>query len=835
MKKLRFSRMLVVGIALGALFCLNRSGVPAQDVEKLPAGLKIVRVEAFPQALDLKNPFDYGQLLVTGLLASGERMDLTRMAQITGQGNLVKVSPTGLVRSVSDGAGELKVTVAGLEAKIPVKVSGQKAPFTISFVQDVMPVMSKMGCNAGTCHGSAKGKNGFQLSLRGYDPLFDHRALTDDVDARRMNRAAPDRSLMLMKPAGAVAHVGGVLTQPGEPYYEIIRNWIAQGVKLDLTSPRVTKIEIVPQNTVLQLPGMKQQMAVLATFADGKVRDVSAEAFIESSNTEIATVDKHGLVKALRRGETAMLARYEGSYAAATLIVMGDRNGFAWKETPVNNYIDTLVYDKLKTVKVLPSELCTDEEFVRRVYLDVTGLAPEPAEIRAFLADPRPTRAKRDALIDKLVGSKEYVEHWSNKWSDLLQVNTRFLGGQGAAALRKWIVDAVAKNMPYDKFAYTILTASGSNFDNPPASYYKILRDPDAAMENTTHLFMAVRFNCNKCHDHPFERWTQDQYYHLSSFFAQIGRTPDPKFKGRQIPGTAVRPQLPEVELISDVQGGEVKNPRSGEVAAPVFPFTIANMPPTKASRREQLARWITSKENPYFAKSYVNRVWSYLLGVGLIEPVDDIRAGNPPTNPKLLDRMTEEFIKSGFNVQELIKTICKSRTYQHSIVTNAWNKDDETNYSHALARRLSAEMLFDAIHRATGSKSRLPGLQPGARAAELLDSNAQVDGTFLDLFGKPPRESACECERTNAAMMLGPVLNLVNGPVIANALKDPSNRIATLLATEKDDTKVVQELFLATLCRMPTAKEIKLGVEALSGNDEDYAKKLDEHKKLQA
>ena len=828
-------RVLVVASLLAGFLVLQHSGLPAQDAESLPAGAKIVRIEVFPPTVDLKNPFEYRQLLLTGVLASGERLDLTRLAQITGQGNLVKVSPTGQVRPLTDGAGELKIAVAGAEAKIPVKVSGQKAPFQVSFVQDVMPVMSKMGCNAGTCHGSAKGKNGFQLSLRGYDPLFDHRALTDDVDARRMNRAAPDRSLMLMKPAGAVAHVGGVLTQPGEPYYEIIRNWIAQGVKLDLASPRVTKIEILPQNTILQLPGMKQQMAVLATFADGKVRDVSAEAFVESSNTEIATVDKHGLVKAIRRGETAMLARYEGAYAAATLIVMGDRSGFTWKETPVHNYIDTLVYEKLKAVKILPSELCSDTDFVRRVYLDVTGLPPEPAEVRAFLADLRPSRTKRDALIDKLVGSKDYVEHWSNKWADLLQVNTRFLGGQGAAALRKWIVDAVAKNMPYDKFAYTILTASGSNFDNPPASYYKILRDPDTAMENTTHLFLAVRFNCNKCHDHPFERWTQNQYYHLSSFFAQIGRTEDPKFKGRKIPGNDVRPTLPEFELIADIQGGEVKNPRTGEVAAPVFPFTIADMPTPKASRREQLARWITSKENPYFAKSYVNRVWSYLLGVGLIEPVDDIRAGNPPTNPKLLERMTEEFVKSGFNVQELIKTICKSRTSQHSIVTNDWNKDDETNYSHALARRLSAEMLYDAIHRATGSKSRLPGLQPGARAAELLDSNAQVDGTFLELFGKPPRESACECERTNAAMMLGPVLNLVNGPVMGNALKDPTNRIAKLLATEKDDTKVVQELFLATLCRMPNANEIKIGVEALRGNDEDYAKLLAEHKKLQA
>jgi hypothetical protein len=537
----------------------------------------------------------------------------------------------------------------------------------------------------------------------------------------------------------------------------------------------------------------------------------------------------------LRRGETAMLARYEGAYAAATLIVMGDRSGFAWKDVPVNNYIDTLVYEKLKSVKVLPSGLCADDEFIRRLYIDLTGLPPDVGQVRAFLSDPRPAKVKRDELVDKLVGNPEFVEHWTNKWADLLQVNRNHLGEPGAVALRKWIKDAVAHNMPYNQFAYTVLTASGSNVDNPPAAYFKILRNPDAAMENTTHLFLAVRFNCNKCHDHPFERWTQEQYYHLSSFFSQIERKEDPKFKGQKLPGTAVRGPVPTVEIIGDAKGGDVKNPRTGEVAAPVFPFSLAHMPPGNVSRREQLARWITSPENPYFARSYVNRVWSYLLGVGLIEPVDDIRAGNPPTNPKLLDRLTDEFIKSGFKVHELMKAICKSRTYQHSITTNAWNKDDEVNYSHALARRLPAEVLYDAVHRATGSVSRLPGLPPGARAVQLIDSNVQVPGGFLDLFGRPPRESACECERSNSSMMLGPVLNLVNGPVIADALKDPANHINKLVAGNKNDAKVVEDIYLSILCRLPTMDELKVGIEALKGNEEEFARIAAEHKKLEA
>ncbi len=824
MNRTRFAtlrRPLLALALVAATATMTRADTPA---EKLPPGAKLARIEARPAAITLIHSFDYRQLLLTGYLESGEKLDVTRMAKLEQPAAAVKVSETGMVRPAADGKGELRFSLAGKSVVIPVTVTGQKAKHEVSFVRDVMPILGKTGCNAGTCHGSAQGKNGFQLSLRGYDPQMDHRALTDDIAGRRFNRAAPDNSLMLLKPSGAVAHVGGVLFQPGEPYYETIRSWIADGVKLDLKGPRVRSIEVIPANPVIPLAQMKQQMAVLATYTDGSVRDVSAEAFVEASNIEVAAVDKHGLVTGLRRGQTAIMVRYEGAYAAAALIVMGDRSGFAWQPVPENNYIDTLVYEKLKELKIRPSGLCTDAEFVRRIYLDLTGLPPSPDEVRAFLADPRASKDKREALIERLLGSPDYVEHWTNKWADLLQVNTNFLGKQGAQAFRKWIRRAVSDNMPYDRFAYAILTGSGSNLDNPPASYYKILRDPTAAMENTTHLFLAVRFNCNKCHDHPFERWTQSQYYDLSAFFAQVQRTEDPRYKGQRIGGTAVMGAQPLVEVIADAKGGEVKNLRTGQNAKPTFPFTHPDLAPPTASRREQLARWITSKKNPYFARSYVNRVWSYLLGVGLIDPVDDIRAGNPPSNPKLLDRLTEEFIKSDFNVRELIRTICRSRTYQHSIAVNEWNKDDQVNYSHAIARRLPAEVLYDAIHRATGSVSRVPGLPPGVRAAQLLDPSVKVPGGFLELFGRPPRESACECERNSGSMLLGPVLNLVNGPVLQDALRDPTNRINKLLATEKDDGKVVEELFLSILCRAPTQEEMaRLVGELRTGGKEDF------------
>ncbi len=815
-----------------AALALSVAPLVADEPEKLPPGRKLVKITATPAKIELNNKFAYSQVVLTGVLDNGEKLDVTRMAELTKTPAQVKVDAQRLVRPVADGKGSLQFRVGEKSVDIPFSVTNQKKDYRVSFVRDVMPVMSKAGCNAGTCHGSAKGKNGFQLSLRGYDPTFDHRALTDDVMGRRFNRAAPDRSLMLLKPSGQVAHVGGVLMQPGDPTYEIIRSWINDGVKLDSNTPRVVSIRVTPAEPVIPLPEMKQQMQVIATYPNGSTRDVTAEAFLESSNTEVAKVDPRGLVRALRRGETAILARYEGKYAAAPLIVMGDRTGFVWKDVPEYNYIDKLVYDKLKRVKVQAGELCTDAEFVRRVYLDLTGLPPSAETVKKFLADPTESRKKREQLVDQLIGNPDFVDHWTNKWADLLQVNSKFLGLEGARKFRSWIHDAVKKNMPYDKFSYAILTAQGSNMQNPAAAYWKILREPDEAMENTTHLFLAVRFNCNKCHDHPFERWTQDDYYHLAAYFSQVGRKGDPKFKGKRIGGTAVMGAQPLVEIIFDKNNGNMIHKRTGQVAQPEFPF-LDDKKVKAETRREQLAKWITTSDNPYFAKSYVNRVWGYLLGVGLIEPIDDIRAGNPPTNPALLKRLTEEFVKSGFNVRKIMRDICTSRTYQHSIKTSKWNADDKINYSHALARRLPAEVLFDAIHKATGSTARIPGLPPGARASELVNANVKLPGDFLKQLGRPPRESSCECERSNN-LMLAPVLNLVNGEVLNNAVADPSNRINVLVAKEKDDAKVVREMWLSILNRPATESEVKLGLKYIAEGKAEWPTMIAKRKQLE-
>ncbi len=792
-----------------------------EPAEALPADVQVVSIAAEPAEIQLTWKFDYVQLLLTATLDNGETLDVTRLAQIEADAGHVNVSPSGVVTALSDGQSDLVCRVGGQQIAVPVSVANSQSKLTVDYIHDVMPVISKMGCTAGTCHGSKDGKNGFKLSLRGYDPIADTRSFADDLGARRINRASPENSLMLLKATSAVPHAGGQVMKLGSPYYEIIKAWIADGVKLDPTTPRVTSIALSPANPVVPREQMRQQMRVLATYGDGKIRDVTHEAFITSGNGDIAAADDAGLVTALRRGEAPILARFEGAYTATTMTVMGDRSGFAWHSPPRNNYIDDLVYQKLQRVKAAPSPLCTDEEFVRRVFLDLTGLPPTVEQFRAFVDDQRETWIKRNELIDALVGCEAYVDHWTNKWDDLLQVNRKFLGAEGAEAFHDWIRGHVEHNTPYDEFAYSILTATGSNRVNPAASYYKVLREPSEMMENTTHLFLATRFNCNKCHDHPFERWTQDQYYELTAFFGRVGLKQDPEGGDKKIGGSAVEQATPLYEIVYEKDDGEITHERTGQQAAPEFPYQSDMVSAEASTRRERLAKWITSPNNEYFAKSYVNRIWGYLLGRGLIEPIDDIRAGNPPTNPELLEQLTRQFVDSGFDTRDLVRTICKSRTYQHSVQTNEWNADDTLNYSHATARRLPAEVLFDSIYQVTGTTTNIPGVPPGTRAAQLPDVGIKLPSDFLEQFGRPARESSCECERSDS-VLLGSVMTLVNGPTISDALASPDNAIAKLVTECQDDRQVVNDLFVRILNRTPSEAEIAAGVEAMAAATED-------------
>lgn len=799
-----------------------------ETVGSLPEGRAVTAITLSPSTATFDSTERYVQVLATATLDDGTTADVTGFVKWSFEGAAATVTDRGILRPSAAGEGALTATLGDKSASAPVKFTPPAAVAHLDFVQDVNPVITRLGCNMGTCHGAKDGKGGFKLSLRGYDPLYDVRGFSDDHTARRVNFASPDDSLMLLKATGAVPHEAGMLTDHGSRYYHVVRQWIAGGAKLDTKAPRVASIEIFPKNPVIQNLGGRQQFRVVARYADGKTRDVTLESFIESGNTEVAEHDEFGLLHTVRRGEAPILARYEGAYAATTLTVMGDREGFTWKAPETWGEIDKLVAAKWERMKVQPSELCSDEEFVRRVHLDLTGLPPSSDRVRSFLADDRPTRAKRDALVDELLKTPEYTDHWTNKWSDMLQVNSKFLGDEGAKLFREWIRKEVEANTPYDQFAYKIITASGSNKENPAASYYKILREPAELVENTTHLFLATRFNCNKCHDHPFERWTQDQYYETAAYFAQVGLARDAKNAPSQnLGGTAVEGAKPLYEVVADKPEGEVKHDRTGQVTAPEFPYEtplakVAFTQPDKPTRREQFAAWVVSPDNPYFAASYANRVWGYLLGTGVIEPLDDIRAGNPPTNPQLLDYLSAQFVKSGFDVRALTAEICKSRTYQLSIAANDWNADDEINFSRAKARRLPAEVLYDAVHFVTGAVPDIPGAGRGVRASQLPDAKLDLKSGFLANLGRPVRESACECERSSELQMSA-IMAFLSGPAIADAIGAKENGLARLVATSPDDRKLVEEIYYRTLARAPSAAEIDAALAVMKDIDADH------------
>lgn len=794
----------------------------------LPEGRTVASIALSPGDLSFDSPDRYTQVLATATLDDGTTADVTGSVKWSVSAPAAEVSDRGVLRPNLPGEAILSAALGDKSVTAPVRFAPAEAKAPLDFVQDVNPVITRLGCNMGTCHGAKDGKGGFKLSLRGYDPIYDVRGFSDDHTARRINTASPDDSLMLLKATGAVPHEAGMLTDHGSRYYHVIREWIATGAKLDTTVPRVASIELFPKNPVIQNLGGRQQFRVVARYTDGKTRDVTLESFVESGNTEVAEHDEFGLLHTVRRGEAPILARYEGAYAATTLTVMGDREGFTWQTPETWGEIDKLVAAKWERMKLQPSGLCTDEEFVRRVHLDLTGLPPAAEKTRAFLADPRPTREKRDALVDELLKTPEYTDHWTNKWSDMLQVNSKFLGAEGSKLYRDWIRKEIEANTPYDQFAWKILTATGSNKENPAASYYKILRDPSEIVENTTHLFLATRFNCNKCHDHPFERWTQDQYYETAAYFAQIDLTRDGKNAPKEnIGGSAVEGAKPLYEVVADKAEGEIKHDRTGAIQPPAFPYEsefakVSFQQPDKPTRREQFAAWVVSSDNPYFATSYANRVWGYLLGTGIIEPLDDIRAGNPPSNPQLLDYLAAQFVKSGFDIRALTAEICKSRAYQLSIEANEWNAGDEINFSHAKARRLPAEVLYDAVHFVTGTVSDIPGAGRGVRASQLPDAKLDLKSGFLANLGRPVRESSCECERS-ADLQMSAVMAFLSGPAIADAIGAKDSGLSKLVASQPDDRKLVEEIYYRVLSRAPGDGEVEAALAVMQDVEADH------------
>jgi len=791
--------VLIAGVLLPA-------ALPAEEVAR-PA---IVEIDVFPDRLDLSNSRDMRRLLVSGKTETGLRYDLTAEAHIQAAGEGVAIDDDGFVVPKAAGETEVVVSAAGHEVRVPVVVADLDSA-RVGFIREVIPVISKVGCNAGTCHGSQKGKAGFKLSLRGYDPMFDYRALVDDIAGRRFNRSKPDQSLMLLKPTQGVPHEGGFLFDEDSRHYQVLRQWIAEGCRFE-EADRVDRIAVYPQKPLLQHHSDHQQLIVIAHYADGTSRDVTRDAIYDTSNFEVATLTQSGLVEGVRRGEAAALVRYEGRYAAAPITVIGSREGYEWAESPEFNFVDTHVNSKLRRMKLRASQLCTDAEFLRRVTIDLIGVQPTAEDVKTFLADERDSRVKRTEKIDELLSSPGFVDHWTLKWSDLLMSNRKYIQEKGVWAFRNWIRNAVATNQPYDKFVYELMTARGSTLQNPAANYYRIAREPKAIMENMTQVFIGTRFQCNQCHDHPFERWTQQQYYELSAYFSGVGRK-----KGT----------VGSEEIIYDLASPQpIVHPGTGQTIPAAFPYSHEGDVATDSALRRQLAEWLTAAENPYFAKSIVNRYFSYFLGRGIIDPVDDIRASNPPSNPELLAALTEDFVDHGFDLKRLIHTIVSSHTYQRSFLPNEWNDGDTVNFSHVLPRRLAAEQLYDALITATGAPAKIPGMPPGFRATQLPDPQVKV--SFLDMFGRPPRESPCECERSSE-VSLAQTLNLINGPTVSDSIAHPEGLIAKLIKQDADSATLVSEVYLSVLCRPPSDEEAQRAETFLAdvGNPTEGAQDL--------
>ena len=753
------------------------------------------RIEVQPERIDLRSPREQAIVLVTGYFPGGLVADLTREASIVSATPTIAEVRQSSVIPAGNGASELTVNIAGQQAKIPVAVAGFDQPDPISFRTETVAALTRQGCNSGGCHGAPSGKGGFQISLQAYDHALDELTLTKGDRGRRTNSIDPAQSLLLLKPTMVVPHRGGLKLRTTDYTYDVLRQWIAEGAAVDAPEgTRCVQLELLPASgRVLKQPHWQQQIVARAHFDNGEIRDVTRLTYFTSSDEQLATVTPDGLLQGNRRGQVAVMARYLDQLVSCQFTLVEEIPGFEWSNPPANNFIDELVYEKLRELQYAPSELCTDDEFLRRVYLDLIGALPTLAEQEAFRADQRPDR--RAQLIDLLLARPEHARFWALKWGDLLKLQKSEVAEAGVHKFHRWLVDAFEQNMPFDEFARRLLTAQGSTYDNPAANFVRALDESTEAAETTAQVFLGSRIQCAKCHNHPFENWTQDNFYGLTAFFNRTSRKPGMRL---------------EEEVIYEGRDGEVVQPRTGQVMKPWLPGDGALGDEALNDRRRAFADWLTAAGNPFFARVAANRAWAELMGRGIVDPVDDFRQSNPASNPALLDRLAEEFVAHKFDHRQLLRTILNSRTYQLSSQTTTLNQDDSRFFSHARTRMLSAEQLLDAISQVTEIKEPFAGLPAGTLATALPSPDFKHE--FLETFGRPARLTACACER-NTNSTLAQVIQLFNGSTLQQKLVAKQNRFHRLLEEGAQVGVVIEQLYLASLCRAPTEVELQAAV----------------------
>jgi len=764
-----------------------------------------VGIEVYPPTIRLDSARDRQRVLVQATFADGRTEHVAAPALKPSDPKFFAVE-NGLLKPLADGDAKLIVEHAGRVREIPVTVVSASSDPPLSFRLDVMPVFARAGCNMGSCHGAARGKDGFRLSLFGMDPAGDYVRLTRELVGRRINLAIPEESTLVEKAVGAVPHSGNQLFPADSAYNRTILEWIADGAKDDAPDvAKVTGIEVFPKQFLLEGKDAVQQITVRATYSDGTDRDVTQLALFMSNNDPVAKVDKAGLVRSGERGAAFMLARFDVFSVTAQAVVIPKDLAYERPAVAEVNYVDKAVNERLHRLRIVPSGICTDEEFIRRVFIDVIGLYPKPAELTAFLADKHPD--KRARLVEGLLQRKEFTELWVMKWAELLQIRSGINAGNNAPPFYKnallyynWLADEIGKNRPINLIVRDLLSASGGTVSVPAVNYYQSELDRLKLSENVAQVFMGMRIQCAQCHNHPFDRWTMDDYYGFNAFFAQIGRknTDDPQeviiFNSKS--GESAH-FLTKQNMKPKFLGGETPELRPGD------------------DRRRVMAEWIASPRNPYFARNIANLVWAHFLGVGVVDPVDDVRISNPPTNPELLDALAARLTEYDYDVRRLVRDITASATYQRSSKPNASNADDKFNFARAQVRRVRAEVLLDAISQITETPNKFQGLPLGARAVQIADG--AVSNYFLTTFGRSKRESVASTE-VKTDPNLSQALHLMNGDAVNDRIRR-GQVVEKLIAAGKKDDEIVTELFLRVFGRAPGDAERKSVAAAVAAD----------------
>jgi hypothetical protein len=795
---------------------LYNQGPAKPNPTSTPKPSDVQTLTAYPPRISLKGGDDARQLIITATLAEGRPQDLSGEVKYEiADPKIARVSTSGRILPLADGATEITAQFGDKVVKVPVQAEQIGVNLPINFANQIVPIFTKLGCNSGGCHGKASGQNGFKISLLGFEPDVDYNALVKEARGRRLLPAAPEHSLLLLKATGQMAHGGGKRMDVGSDEYKLLRRWIAAGMPLGQpTDPGVTRISIYPEHRLLTRQN-KQQMAVFAHYSNGTVEDVTRRAQYESNDTEIAVVDGTGLVQTLGlSGEAAIMARYQGHVATfrASMPLGVSIPAYAF---PHQTVVDAATHQKWQQLGLVPSETCSDAQLIRRASLDITGTLPTPAQVTTFVADKDPD--KRSKLVDVLLETPEYSYFFANKWADVLRVKRRgqFDRMYGTFAFHAWIRQAVAQDKPYDAFARAILAANGDETTHPPTVWYKELQAPEQFVDDTAQVFLGLRLACAQCHHHPYEKWSQDDYWGLAAFFGRVGR------KNLPVPG-GLQNQQHQMQVVFTLPRGGVQNKRTGHTA-PIKPLDGPPLEiPSDEDPRQKLVDWMVDAKNPFFARAVVNRYWAHFFGRGIVDPLDDMRVTNPPSNPELLDALARDLVEHKYSLKHLIRTICKSRTYQLSSTPNDFNKQDKQTYARYYPRRLSAEVLFDAVCQVTDSPTPFGGLpqdQHAPRRAIMLPDES-FGSYFLDVFGRPQRISACECERVGEAN-LAQALHLLNSDEVQGKLSRGGGRADTLAGAKdkRPEAEKVEELFLWAFAHKPAPEQIQTALAHLAKN----------------